>query len=173
MERIKILALNKIIVSDLAIFSLFLAVAILAPLAGNQLVTGIIVNAVLFVSCVVLGVRGAILLALIPSVFALASGILPPALVPMIPFIMLGNVILILIFDFLKNKNFWLGMVSGAILKFIFLYNIFFVVVNLIIKKEIAQSAAAMMSWPQLLTALFGGGVAYLTLRFFKKIDAR
>ena len=137
MEKIKILTLNKIFMADLAKFSLLLAIVILAPLANQQLLTGTIVNAALFISCVILGIRGAILLALAPSIFALAVGLLPAVLAPMIPFVILGNVILILAFDFLSKKNFWQGVILGAFIKFIFLYSASFMVITLIFKKEI------------------------------------
>jgi riboflavin transporter len=173
MEKIKTLALNRTLIPDLAKFSLLLAITILAPLANQQLITGTIVNAVLFISCLILGRRGAILLALAPSIFALTVGLLPPALAPMIPFIILGNVILILVFDFLRKKNFWLGVFSASFLKFIFLAATSSLIVNIFFKKEIAQSVAVMTSWPQLLTAVLGGSLAYFGLRFFKKIDAK
>jgi riboflavin transporter len=172
MEKLKTLALNNILIFDLVKFFLLLAIIILAPLAKQQLVTGTIVNAALFISCFVLGKRGAILLALAPSVFALAVGLLPSALAPMVPFIILGNVILILIFDYFRKKNFWLGVFSSSLLKLFFLASTSSLIINMFFKKEIAQSVAAMMSWPQLLTAVLGGSLAYFYLRFFKKIDA-
>jgi len=83
----------------------------------------------------------------------------------MIPFIMIGNTILILTFDTLKNKNYWLRVVTSSFLKFIFLYATSSVVINLLLKKDIAQQVAIMMSWPQLITALSGGILAYLSLK--------
>jgi hypothetical protein len=173
MEKIKTLALNRALITDLVKFSLLLAITVLAPLANQQLITGTVVNAVLFISCLILGKRGAILLALAPSVFALTVGLLPPALAPMVPFIILGNIISILIFDFLRKKNFWLGIFSASFLKFFFLASTFSLIINVFFKKEIAQSVAAMMSWSQLLTAVLAGGVVYFCLRFLKKIDAK
>ncbi|TSD05139.1 MAG: [Fe] hydrogenase subunit HymD [Parcubacteria group bacterium Athens0714_12] len=112
--------------------------------------------------------HNAILIGLIPSLIALSTGLLPPVLAPMIPFIMAGNTILILTFSYLKEKNFWLGVISASFLKFIFLFSASSIVINLLLKKEIAAKVALMMSWPQLLTALSGGLLAYLFLKFFK-----
>jgi len=42
-------------------------------------------------------------------------------------------------------------------------------VMNLILKKELALKVSTMMSWPQLLTALLGGLIAYLFLKSTKK----
>jgi len=51
----KILALNKSLTVSLTTFAVLLAIAIVAPLLHNQLVTGAIVNAVLFLATVTLG----------------------------------------------------------------------------------------------------------------------
>ena len=167
MSKIKVLAVKREIVIEIVKFALLLGAAVAAPLAGQQAVTGTIVNAVLFISVAYLGIRGAVLIALVPSIFSLATGLLPAVLAPMIPFIMAANIILILVFDFLRRKNFWLGIISGAVLKFIFLAAVSSVVINLLLKKEIAATVAAMMSWPQLFTALAGGVIAYIFLNIF------
>lgn len=150
--------------------AIFLAIAVLAPLLKQQFITGLIVNAVLFISVMLLGNQGAILVGLVPSLIALSAGLLPIVLAPMIPFIMLGNTILIITFDYFKKKSYWLGIIIASFLKFLFLFLASSVVANLIIKKEIASKVAVMMSWPQLLTALTGGVIAYLFLKTIKKI---
>jgi len=38
------------------------------------------------------------------------------------------------------------------------------------LKKEVAVKVATMMSWPQLLTALVGGLLAYLFLKSIRKV---
>jgi hypothetical protein len=173
MTQTKILAIRRELAADLVMFVLLLCIAIVAPLIRQQAITGTIVNAVLFVSAVSLGIRGAVLIALVPSIFSLSVGLLPALLAPMVPFIMIGNIILILVFDFLRKRNYWLGIVSGSFLKFIFLASVSSVVINLLLKKEIAPQVATMMSWPQLLTALAGGAVAYLVLRGLNRSDVK
>ena len=170
MEKIKVLAIRKDIFLALAEFAALLGVATLAPMLGNQAITGPIVNAVLFLSVVFLGPQGAILVGLMPSLIALSIGTLPVILAPMVPFIITGNVILILVFSYLGKKNYWLGVISASFLKFIFLAATSSVVIDLLLKKEIAQKVAIMMSWPQLLTALAGGLIAYLFLKSIKRI---
>jgi len=61
-------------------------------------------------------------------------------------------------------------MVAASVLKFIFLFTTSSVVINLLLKKEIATKVAEMMSWPQLLTALGGGVIAYIFLNSLKKV---
>jgi riboflavin transporter len=151
-------------------FAGLLGIATVAPLFHQQWVTGPIVNAMFMIAVVLLGSQNAIVLALLPSTIALGAGLLPAILAPMIPFIIISNVILILGFTYLKEKNFWLGVVVGSILKFVFLWSTSFVVINLLFKKELATNVSAIMSWPQLATALIGGVLAYIFLKSIKKI---
>jgi hypothetical protein len=155
-----------------AVFTLVLliGVAIMAPIVSNQqLITGTIVNATIIIGVCLLGSTNALLIGLLPSSVALATGVLSPALAPMIPFIIIGNAILALTFSYLKNFNYWVGMVTGAALKFAFLYGISSVVIELITSEQIAAKVAVQMSWPQLITALCGGILAYGVVKLLKK----
>lgn len=168
MNNLKVLAINREKIINLSIFLVLIGIASVVPLFHQQMITGPIVNATLFVSTLLLGAEAGIIVGLIPSVIALSAGLLPSILAPMIPFIMIGNTILILIFDAFKNKNYWLAIVTSSFLKFIFLYATSSVVVNLLLKKDVVQQVAMMMSWPQLVTAIGGGILAYLFLKNYK-----
>lgn len=171
MSITKILTIKKTSILALIQFVSLVGLATFAPALGyHQAIAGPIINATLFVSVILLGTQNAILIGLIPSLIALSYGLLPAVLAPMIPFIMAGNVILILCFGFLKEKNFWLGIISASILKFLFLFGTSSIVVDLLLKKEIASKVAMMMSYPQLFTALAGGIIAYLFLKSIRKI---
>jgi hypothetical protein len=128
------------------------------------------VNAVLFLSAVLAGSTGAMFIAMIPSVIALATGLLPIVLAPAVPFIMLGNAILIAIFILLQKKSFWLAAIAASFAKFIFLFGSSQLVVSLIAKKQAAIAAASMLSYPQLTTALIGAVLAWVVLEFLKRI---
>lgn len=151
-------------------FLALLVVATAAPALGfhSQWITGPIVNAVLIASVFIVGIRGAFLIGLLPSTIALAVGLLPPVLAPMIPFIIISNTLLILVIDQLKNK-YWLGLVLGSTLKFIFLLTTSSLASGLLLKKELSLTVAQMMSWPQLFTALIGGCLVYLILKIKTK----
>jgi len=168
MNNVKVLAINREKIVKLGIFASLLSIALVVPLSHRQNVTGPVVNATLFITTSILGTQAGILVGLIPSVVALSAGLLPPVLAPMVPFIMIGNTILILSFDALKNKNYWISVATSSFLKFIFLYATSSVVVNLLLKKDIAQQVVIMMSWPQLVTAIAGGVLAYLFLKNHK-----
>ena len=169
--KTKILTIKKTSVLVLIQFISLVGLAAFAPALGiHQAIVGPIVNATLFISVILLGTQNAILVGLIPSLIALSYGLLPAVLAPMVPFIMTGNVILILCFGFLKDKNFWLGIISASILKFLFLFGTSSIVIDLVLKKEIASKVAVIMSYPQLFTALAGGIIAYLFLKSIRKI---
>lgn len=152
-------------------FLAILGVAIIVPMFHNQLATGPIINAILFISAVVLGLERTLFICLVPSVIAMSVGLLPPVLAPMVPFIMISNVLMVFVFYYVKKSNYWLAIVLASFIKFLFLYLTSFTVVNLVIKKELAASIITMMSWPQLLTALAGGVLAYFFLKFIGKSD--
>jgi hypothetical protein len=166
-NRTEVLTITK---GSVLTFVALLGIASAAPLLHNQFVVGPIVNATLLIATVLLGVRGGILIGLIPSTIALSTGLLPAVLAPMIPFIIVGNAILVVTFGYLRDKNYWLALVSGSILKFAFLFGTSGIVISLLLNQKIASSVAMMMSWPQLATALAGGLVAYGFLRGTKKI---
>ena len=182
MNITKTISLNKNLTITAAQFAGLLLIATATPaLIHFQPITGPIVNAALFLAAIWLGAQNALLIGLIPSVIALSVGLLPSPLAPMVPFIMLSNALLIITFNFFyKNKTitkthgrefllFWLGVVSASILKFMFLFAASFVKTQLIAKPELAQKAAQMLSYPQLLTALAGAAIAYLILKAFKR----
>ena len=171
MDKVKTAILNREKVLALTSFALIAGLSILAPLFKIQMATGPMVNALLFIATIILGPYAAILIGLLPSAFSLSAGLLPFLLAPMIPFIMLSNAILVLTFNYFQQKNYWLGIFSASILKYAFLLITSQTLINLFLKgAPAAKAVAIMMSWPQLVTALIGGVVAYIFLKFIKKI---
>jgi hypothetical protein len=169
MSKTKILSLSfsKILFWKVALFASLVGIASLAPVLKQQLITGSIVNALLILSLVILGREAAILIAFLPSVVSLFLGFLPLVLAPFLPFIITGNIILVLVFGFLRKKNYWLAMVSAGFLKFVFLAVSSSVIINLFIKGPAAKQLVFMMSWPQLLTVICGGFLAYSLLKIY------
>jgi uncharacterized membrane protein len=107
---------------------------------------------------------------------ALAGGLLPAVLAPVVPFIMIGNVILVLSVDWFyhkardETKGYWLGVFVGACLKFLFLWASVNFISQLLIKQELTIKVAQMMSWPQIATAITGGMIAWAILKWLKRI---
>lgn len=146
-----------------------LSIATLAPLAHFQPVVGPTVNAALFISTAILGVNQGFLVALIPSPIALAIGLLPSALAPMIPFIIISNIILVATFNQLWKKNYWQAIIAASILKFLFLWFSSTFLLKYFTNSLIAKNRSLSMSWPQLFTALSGGMLAYIIIKILKQ----
>lgn len=131
----------------------------------QQLLTGPIVNALLVLSFLHLGKSKAFFLALIPSTVALSRGLLPLALAPMVPFIMISNCLYLEIFAKMQSrtqsKNF-LAILLASAAKAIFLFAISKLLMERIIVGPLSSKIAMMMSWPQFATALLGGSLALL-----------
>mgnify|MGYP007088117779 CR=1 FL=1 len=167
MERRSALALNPV---KAIAFPLLLGCAIAAPLLGNQFVTGTIVNATLFIATAMFGVSYGMMIAIIPSAFALAVGLLPSVLAPMIPFIIFGNAVLIVIFGGWKKEGwYWPRMIAAGVVKFALIYSASLLVTKWIVNEAMAANVAVMMSWPQLVTAICGGILAFGILKLRKR----
>lgn len=165
MENVKILILNKKALISLTTFVFLTIIITIVPLFHFQPITGPLVNAILFIGASLLGLEYALLIGLIPSVIALSTGLLPAILSPMVPFIMLSNAILIVTFIFFKKKNYWLGIITASVLKFIFLFSTSSIVVNLLLKKEVAIKVA---SYDELATISDSSNRRCSCLYFFK-----
>src|SRR3989339_534414 len=84
------------------------------------------------------------------------------------------NAILIIetVYNYFKDndRGFFLGVLSGSVLKFLFLFLSVNIIEKLLIKQELLEKVADMMSWSQLATALTGGMIAFLILKWLKRI---
>ncbi len=176
----QLLTLAKLNITYAVKFLVLLTVAAASPLIGlhSQWLTGPLVNAALILAVYLLGIRGALLIGLLPSTIALGTGLLPAPLAPMVPFIIIANVILVLVIDWFKNKflnyelrirNYGLGLIFSAGLKYFFLLTTSAIVVKLLIKQELAVKVVEMMNYPQFFTAMIGGAIAYGFLRILRK----
>lgn len=149
----------------------------------GQLVTGSFVNAVLSVTVLVAGLYSGITVAVISPVLAYLLGIAPQILT--VPAIMIGNTVFVVLLYFIAGKDSKrlvrqiVAWVSAAVAKFAALYAI---VVWLIcgvfsegllasgaLKPPMLKALPATFSWPQLFTALIGGGIALLITPVLRK----
>ena len=153
----------------------------------KQLVTGSCVNACLAVAALYLGGGSGVTLALISPVCACLLGI-APNFITVLP-IMVGNTAYVLLLQLLygKGRPFWrqpVAVISAAVAKFGILYFLVVqVVCNLasgallgkklgdivVLAPPMLQMLPAMFTWPQLFTALIGGGLALVIVPIVKK----
>ena len=149
----------------------------------GQLVTGSCVNAVLAVSVLLAGLGSGITIAVISPVLAFLLGIAPQLVT--VPAIMVGNTVFVVLLHFIAGpKSAGLGQrIAGwfiaAAAKFATLY---ILVVKIIcglaaapllaagtLKEPMLKALPTMFAWPQLITALIGGGVALLIVPVLRK----
>ncbi len=152
------------------VFLVLLGGIMLAPLFPNQFISGPIVNAILIIVTVMLGLRSGILMSFLPSVMALFGGLLPMVFLPFLPFIMAGNIILVTLFHYLRQKNYWLGAGVGSVVKFIFLFTASKIMFVFFLGQTLAGAMALMMSWNQLYSAAAGSLIAFIFLKTIKRI---
>ena len=177
MKYVKENTLARVDAQAIAKFLALASVATVLPfLIHLQWLTGPIVNAILIITLLLVGIRSALVLCLIPSLMALSGGLLPAILAPVVPFIMISNVILVLsvetAYNYFKNANFGyaIGVIVGAGLKFLFLFSSISIISKLLLKQELAVKVAQIMSWPQFATAVIGGMIAWVVLKWLKRV---
>lgn len=153
---------------------LYTVVAFFLPLmiGHPQIVVGIVVNTLLITSA--LNLKGYKLLPVViaPSLGALSRGILfgpfTVFLVYMIPFIWIGNSILVLAFKYLrlnKKVNYSITLLAGSVTKAAFLFAIAYILVNI---KILPLPFLTSMGIFQFYTAALGG-IAAFGLQYIKK----
>lgn len=149
----------------------------------GQLVTGSCVNMVLAVTVLVVGLSGGVTVALISPVMAYLLGIAPQILT--VPAIMVGNTVFVVMLHLLVSRADGkvavkiAGWILAAVAKFATLY---LIVSELIcgvlapslmasgaLKEPMLKALPATFSWPQLITALIGGGIALLIVPVIRK----
>ena len=144
----------------------------------KQLITGTCVNAVLAVTVLLVGLSSGITVAVISPVCAFLFNI-APNLITVVP-IMLGNVCFVVLLRLLMNKAIWrqtLALIAAAVVKFSVLYILVVKIVcgvasgallgkklgeKVLLAPPMLKMLPTMFAWPQLVTALVGGGAALL-----------
>lgn len=154
----------------------------------GQMVTGSCVNAVLAITVLLAGISSGVTVALISPVFAFAFGI-APNFITVLP-IMIGNVCFVVLLRLIAGKHHkpvWrqpVALIAAAGVKFGVLYLLVVRVIcgvasGLLMGKKLGDVVVlappmlkmlpTMFTWPQLVTALIGGGLALLIVPVLRK----
>ena len=150
---------------------------------AGQFVTGSCVNVVLAMAALVGGLWSGLTIALISPVLAFVLGIAPQILT--VPAIMVGNAVFVLLLHLIVGGQYKsvlrriIAWLVAAAAKFAALY---LIVVKIIcgvmassllaagtLKEPMLKALPATFSWPQLVTALIGGGIALLIVPVIRK----
>ena len=136
----------------------------------GQTVVGPLVNFTLIISAGLVGMSAGIIVGCLTPIIAYFFGIMP--LFPLVPFIIIGNSILVILFSLIKNKiakgGDFFGVFVAAIGKFAFLAVSVRYLVGLFVPKVPAKLITA-LSLPQLYSALVGGILALVIMKFLPK----
>jgi hypothetical protein len=170
---------NTLWITRTAVFiALLIVLQVATASLGNTLVTGAIVNMLLIVSVMTCGLLSGITVSVVSPVVARFFGI--GSLWSLIPFIAVGNVVLILLWHFIGNKKmkhqyitYTTALLGAAVAKFAVLYIAIVriaVPVLLRLPKQQAVMISKIFSVSQLITALTGGALAVLIFPRLKKI---
>ncbi|MDI3480887.1 MAG: hypothetical protein PWQ97_542 [Tepidanaerobacteraceae bacterium] len=124
----------------------------------GQFFTGPLVNAVLLISACAIGWPSGVVIGAATPWIALLVGILKPVLAPAVPFIMIGNALLVIVFYFLKPLNSYIAVLASAVIKFGVLY----VATRFIL--HLNPSVSSALQFPQLITAIVGGFLALIVI---------
>jgi uncharacterized membrane protein len=158
-----------------------LALTFVIQMAGlPQPITGPLINAMLFITAILLGNFAGVVLGCLTPVLAIIHGQLPTPLAPMIPFIALGNVTLVLIYNNLAREKSqisfsikeFVAILLAAFAKFLFIYLSIKIILPFLLNVTIPEKISMLMATPQLLTALAGGILALIFTKILTKAES-
>ena len=160
-------------ITQTAVFIALLVTAQIFTFPYGQFVTGSSVNFILVMACILLGLPAAATVGVLsPLIAFMITG--RPIFPQLIPFVMIGNVALVVAVYFIFSKSYvepWrfsyiraaMAVIIGAVLKFVVLWvgvvQVALSFIPNILPQQVANLSHA-FSWPQLVTALIGGTLA-------------
>ncbi len=165
-------------ITQTAVFiALVVVLQALTSALGNTIVTGSIVNLMLITSVMTIGLPAGLTVAVFSPVLAKFIGIGP--LWSLIPFIILGNITIVLIWHFAGNYKkghkylvYIITLITAALAKFLVLYTgIVLIAIPLLLNLPAPQAKviSGMFSVSQLFTALIGGSLAVILFPRLKR----
>jgi hypothetical protein len=156
-----LLALTIVFQMLRVIFPFLSAVPIIPGfLSLDILLVGSLVNLCLIVAAATAGVWSGIIISVVAPVIALLQGHMP--LPWLLPFVMIGNALIVVFYWLFMKKSEILGFVTGAVVKTAFLWiGIILIGMHLFQTPEkVAAAISVAYSWPQLITGIIGGFIS-------------
>lgn len=165
---------ESISLSDSKLFSLALfASSFLIPffISGPQILVGIVVNMVLYLSVRFFGLKRTIPLLVLPSIAAVLHGVVfgifSQFLFYFIPFIWIGNYVMVSLYDYVRKKR---GVLTAVFTSALSKAGILFIVALLFVQTKIVPPLFIQaMGVVQFATALIGGMLAITIERIILK----
>ncbi|NLP09624.1 ECF transporter S component [bacterium] len=156
-----------------------LSITLVIQLLGlPQPVTGPMVNFMLIITTLMVSATGGAVLGCLTPLLAVLRGQLPAPLAPMIPFILLANLSYVALFAWIKDREATaaaryylrnsLAVTAAAVLKFAVLFAAARILLPLLLGRSLPPALVSIMAFPQLFTALIGGGFAVFFYRIWR-----
>jgi hypothetical protein len=168
----KVIALNlrEYLLLRLNFVVYFLGLSIPLFINQSQLITGTVINSLLFVASEKLNKKSLYPMLVLPSIGAILHGVLfgPQTLFLFyfLPFIWVGNYLQVNVFSLMKKQNYLSRIFSAGLAKYLLL----FVAASIYFKFNIVpQLFITSMGMIQFATAIMGGLLAYFVLNLLKK----
>ena len=158
--------------NQLARTSVLLALALVFQIGFNQFgptIVGPLVNMTLLIAAAVVGSTSAILIGCLTPLMAFVLGI--STFLPVVPFIMAANALLVLTFNLIRKRVKFYGnivaMILAAFVKFAFLAISIRYFVTLFVD-AVKPPMVTLFTLPQLTSALIGGTLALVISHYLK-----
>jgi uncharacterized membrane protein YeaQ/YmgE (transglycosylase-associated protein family) len=145
---------------------------------NSNFVVGPLVNACLLIATAAAGLWGGEIVSIVSPFGAIITGAALP--IPFLPFVALGNLLLVVTFyyavkssklkPYFKNEGKYIGILAGAILKFLFLYASVATFLSFYnVPSKLYNVMYFTFSWPQLVTAIVGGAIALVVIKALER----
>lgn len=170
--QVKTIALNlqRYLTLRLNLITYFLGYMIPFMFAQPQVITGTVVNALIFTASEKLDKKSLLPILILPSLGAVTHGVLfgPQTifLAYFLPFIWLGNFIQASVFSLAKQQTYPIRVIAASVSKYLFLSlaaNIYYQI------HIVPQLFVTSMGIMQLITACLGGVSSYFIIQFLKE----
>lgn len=150
--------------------AILLALTLALQMMGfPQHITGPGVNAMLMLSAIYVGPVGGVAIGALTPGIAFMRDILPDSLGPAIPFIMLGNVSIVLVFWLVRRAlGDMVGSVAGVVVGSVVKYLVIAGAVQFLLNLP-AGPAGKLLQISQLYTAFIGGALAIIVDRLLRR----
>lgn len=142
-----------------------LSLSLLTQVLGLSYFASILLNMFLFASAVLVGTVGGVLIGTLTPVIAISIGLLPDGLMPLLPFVIGGNIALVVIYNYLGQKGKLLSMGIASFIRFTILSS------GVRYLSNLSEEVSNMMQVAQLATALAGGLLSLLLIVLIVKVD--
>jgi len=163
--------------------AILLALTFIFQMAGlPQPITGPVINAMLLITGILLGNLAGMVLGCLTPIMALLHGQLPMPLAPMVPFIAIGNVLLVLVYNYVAQKQTlclkvfspfkkMVGVLLAAFAKFLLIYVSIKIFLPILLNVSIPEKISVLMATPQFITATAGGIIALIFTQILAKVS--